>query len=114
LRSGGESQIFSFKIGTRTVIVLNDINATTDLLEKRGEIYSSRPRFVVAHEILSSGKRGVSSTYGDYWRRWRKLQHMTMNGKAVLYYREQQTLEAAILLREMLASAGESQQALER
>jgi hypothetical protein len=39
---------------------------------------------------------------------------MTMNGKAVLYYREQQTLEAAILLREMLASAGESQQALER
>jgi hypothetical protein len=29
--------------------VLNDINATTDLLDKRGEIYSSRPRFVVSY-----------------------------------------------------------------
>jgi hypothetical protein len=75
------------------VKVLNDINATTDLLEKRGEVYSSRPRFVVAsvawhvsffvdpltysrHEILSSAKRGVTSPYGDYWRRWRKVKFM--------------------------------------
>ena len=29
--------------------VLNDISATTDLLDKRGEIYSSRPRFVVSY-----------------------------------------------------------------
>jgi hypothetical protein len=28
---------------------------------------------------------------------------MAMNGKVALYYREQQTLESAILLREMLA-----------
>ena len=56
-------RIFSFKLGTKTVIgtvsrfyfvgevlrveVLNDINATTDLLDKRGENYSSRPRFIV-------------------------------------------------------------------
>jgi hypothetical protein len=25
------------------------------------------------HEILSSGKRGVTAPYGDYWRRWRKV-----------------------------------------
>jgi cytochrome P450 len=35
-----------------------------------------------------------------------------MNGKAVLYYRDQQTLETAILLREMLANAGGHEQAL--
>ena len=39
---------------------------------------------------------------------------MGMNGKAALYYREQQALEAAILLREMLASASEHGQALQR
>jgi hypothetical protein len=39
---------------------------------------------------------------------------MAMNGKAALYYREQQTLEAAVLLREMLASAAGDQEALER
>ncbi|KAF8495432.1 cytochrome P450 [Russula emetica] len=67
----------------------------------RGEIYSSRPR----HEILSDGKRGLSA---------RTLQHIGMNGKAALYYREQQTLEAAILLREILASANGLEQALQR
>jgi hypothetical protein len=37
-----------------------------------------------------------------------------MNGKAALYYREQQTLEAAILLREMLASTNGLEHALQR
>ena len=37
-----------------------------------------------------------------------------MNGKAALYYREQQTLEAATLLREMLADANRLEQALQR
>ena len=41
---------------------------------------------------------------------------MGMHGKAVLYYREQQTLEAAILLREMLQVSSDSGhgQALQR
>ena len=37
-----------------------------------------------------------------------------MNGKAALYHREQQTLEATILLREMLASTNGLEQALQR
>lgn len=37
-----------------------------------------------------------------------------MNGKAALYYREQQTLEAAVLSREMLASGIGHEQALQR
>lgn len=98
--------IFSFKIGTRLAIVLNDIKATSDLLDKRGDIYSSRPRLVVAHDILSGGKRGLSAPYGDHWRSWRKLQHIGMNERAALSYREQQTLEAAIVLRDLLADGG--------
>ncbi|KAH9077584.1 cytochrome P450 [Lactarius deliciosus] len=98
--------IFSFKIGTKLAIVLNDIKATSDLLDKKGDIYSSRPRLVVAHDILSGGKRGLSAPYGNHWRRWRKLQHMGMNERAAVYYREQQTLEAAIVLRDLLADGG--------
>ncbi|KAH8990855.1 cytochrome P450 [Lactarius akahatsu] len=100
--------IFSFKIGTKLAIVLNNIKATSDLLDKKGDIYSSRPRLVVAHDILSGGKRGLSAPYGDHWRRWRKLQHMGMNERAAVYYREQQTLEAAIVLRDLLADGGNS------
>ena len=39
---------------------------------------------------------------------------MGMNGKAALYYRDQQTLEATILLREMLANASEHESVLRR
>jgi hypothetical protein len=39
---------------------------------------------------------------------------MGMNGKAALYYREQQTLEAAILLREMLACTSGHDKVLQR
>jgi hypothetical protein len=43
-----------------------------------------------------------------------QFQHIGMNGKAALYYHEQQTLEAAILLREMLASPNGLEQVLQR
>jgi hypothetical protein len=39
---------------------------------------------------------------------------MGMNGKAALYYHEQQTLETAILLREMLANASGHESVLRR
>ena len=39
---------------------------------------------------------------------------MGMNGKAALYYREQQTLEAAVLLREILTNASGHDHALQR
>jgi hypothetical protein len=39
---------------------------------------------------------------------------MGMNGNAALYYHEQQTLESAILLREMLAGGIGHEQALQR
>ncbi|KAI9430397.1 hypothetical protein H4582DRAFT_2018344 [Lactarius indigo] len=41
------------------------------------------------HDILSEGKRGLSAPYGYRWKRWRKLQHIGMNGSAAIYYREQ-------------------------
>ncbi|KAH9053172.1 cytochrome P450 [Lactarius vividus] len=98
------------KCGTsQDATVLNGLKATSDLLDKKGDIDSSRPRLVVAygsHDILSGGKRGLSAPYGDHWRRWHKLQHIGTNERAAMYYREQQTLEAAIVLRDLLADGG--------
>lgn len=70
-------------------LVLGTAQAAWDLLEKRSEIYSSRPRFIVAYvslilllflclklnsgEILSGNRRGVMLPYGEGWRRWRKV-----------------------------------------
>ncbi|KAI0055362.1 cytochrome P450 [Artomyces pyxidatus] len=106
--------IFSFTMGTRKVVVLNDLKTTTDLLDKRGDIYSSRPRLIVAHEILSGGMRGLTMPYGEKWRKWRKIQHMGMNGRAALAYRDHQTLESTVVLRDLLADAGTHQTSLQR
>ncbi|KAI0055363.1 cytochrome P450 [Artomyces pyxidatus] len=106
--------LFSFTVGTRKTIVLNELDATTDLLDKRGDIYSSRPRLVVAHEILSGGMRGLSMQYGDKWRKWRKIQHMGLNGRAVLAYCDHQTLESTVVLRDLLQDTGKQETSLQR
>ncbi|KAI0055361.1 cytochrome P450 [Artomyces pyxidatus] len=106
--------IVSFTLGTKTVIVLNELKATTDLLDRRGDIYSSRPRLIVAHEILSGGMRGTTMPYGDKWRKWRKIQHAGMSGRAVLAYREQQTFESTVVLRDFLADTKKQQESLQR
>ena len=35
--------VLSFHVFGQVIIVLNSVNATKDLLDKRGEIYSDRP-----------------------------------------------------------------------
>ncbi|KAF9066358.1 cytochrome P450, partial [Rhodocollybia butyracea] len=94
--------ICSFHVGRQPVVVLSSSQLAGDLLEKRGDIYSSRPRLIMANDILGGGLRGVTSPYGDYWRRWRKLQHAGMSARATLAYREHQTLESTVLLRDLL------------
>lgn len=54
--------------------------AAWDLLEKRSHIYSSRPRFVMANELLTDGMSGLMAPYGEFWRRWRKALHALVCG----------------------------------
>jgi hypothetical protein len=43
--------IYKLKLLQQTVIIVNSLKATTDLLEKRSTIYSDRPRLVMAGEL---------------------------------------------------------------
>ncbi|RPD55083.1 cytochrome P450 [Lentinus tigrinus ALCF2SS1-7] len=94
--------IFSFYRGSTLVVVINKADIAWDLLQKRGDIYSSRPRLVLAHEIVSGGMRGLSMPYGKQWRTWRKIQNTGMSGRASLAYCEHQALESTLLLRGLL------------
>lgn len=49
--------IYSLMLGSDVMIVLNSDQAVKDLIDKRGVIYSSRPRFYVAQDIISGGLR---------------------------------------------------------
>ncbi|KAK7954217.1 cytochrome P450 [Apiospora saccharicola] len=83
-------------------IVLGSARAAWDLLERRGAIYSSRPRFVVGGELLSGGMRGLMAPYGDFWRRWRKLLHSGFMQRKSASYRPIQRLESAVLVGDLL------------
>jgi hypothetical protein len=47
------------------VIVLHSLRAAFELLDRRANIYSDRPRFIVAHDILSGGLFAAFMSYGD-------------------------------------------------
>ncbi|KAF8999598.1 cytochrome P450 [Cyathus striatus] len=91
-----------FYLGRTPSIVLNSVKTATDLLEKRGSIYSSRPRNIIGSEIYSGGMRGVGMQYGQRWRNWRSLMHAGMSIEASNTYKTLQDIESRILLREIL------------
>ena len=47
------------------MIVINSLNAASELLDRRTNIYSDRPRLIVAHEILCGGLVSAFMPYGD-------------------------------------------------
>ncbi|KAK7934811.1 cytochrome P450 [Apiospora marii] len=89
-------------LGAGPTIVLGSARAAWDLLERRGSIYSSRPRFVVGGELLSGGLRGLMAPYGGFWRRWRRLLHSGFMQRRSVSYRPLQALESAVLVGDLL------------
>ncbi|KAF9268871.1 cytochrome P450 [Marasmius fiardii PR-910] len=96
--------VVSFFLAGKPVIVLNTVEAVWDLLEKCGDIYSSRPRNITANQLLSGGMRGIGMPYGPSWRKWRTLQQSALNLHASLRHRPLQTLETSVLLKDLLDS----------
>ncbi|KAH9059152.1 cytochrome P450 [Lactarius vividus] len=52
------------------ILVLNSQRVAVDLLKKRSNIYSDRPRFISVNECLTENLSFVSTGYGDLWRRF--------------------------------------------
>ena len=47
------------------ILVLHSLKAAFDLLDRRANIYSDRPRMIVAHDILCGGLFVALMPYGD-------------------------------------------------
>ncbi|KAJ3576560.1 hypothetical protein NP233_g352 [Leucocoprinus birnbaumii] len=104
--------VISFWLGGTPIVVLGTLKAATDVLEKRGNIYSSRPRNIMGGELLSGGMRGVGMPYGPRWRNWRALMHAGLSIEASQDYKTLQSLEAKILLNDLLDAKNSEQYAL--
>ncbi|KAL0065291.1 hypothetical protein AAF712_007803 [Marasmius tenuissimus] len=96
--------VASFFLGSRPTIVLGTVEAATDLLEKRGDIYSSRPPNKLVNDVYTHGMRGIGMPYGQKWRRWRTLQQSALSIQGSANYRPLQTLESSIFLKDVLGA----------
>ncbi|OBT80705.1 hypothetical protein VF21_00338 [Pseudogymnoascus sp. 05NY08] len=94
--------IMEVKMGKEKLIVLSNSETVKELLERRGQIYSSRPQTYMASEVLSDHLRPLLMPYGARWRRVRKFIHqMTMPTKAT-EYQSRQSCESLKLINDLL------------
>ncbi|KAI0311890.1 cytochrome P450 [Amylostereum chailletii] len=87
----------------QSTIVINSQKIASDLLDKKSSIYSSRPRLVVARDILCGGMLFPFSPHTDQWRRMRRGAHEGFKKSVSDTFHEIQTKEAVILTLELMA-----------
>ncbi|KAF9266555.1 cytochrome P450 [Marasmius fiardii PR-910] len=84
------------------VLVLNSLSTINDLLHKRSGVYSQRPIFTVAGELMGLTKSLVFMPYGSEWREHRRMAHMALNQTAVKKYQGIQEDIASLMCRDIL------------
>ncbi|KAF5380073.1 hypothetical protein D9615_006264 [Tricholomella constricta] len=78
-----ESSIISFRVYNRQIIVLNDVTAVHDLLEKRANLYSDRPQSWMYHEVCDRKKSIFNiSSLDPRHKQYRRLLKTSLNVRA--------------------------------
>ncbi|KAG1775192.1 cytochrome P450 [Suillus placidus] len=99
--------IIHSRILNQDVIILNSEEVARALLEKRSSNYSDRPRFATmelqTYSYCRSSRFGITfrtvmRSYGDAWRRHRRIYHQAFRPEAAVIYRPMQLRKAHQLL----------------
>ncbi|KAJ6540375.1 cytochrome P450 [Mycena capillaripes] len=89
-------------VAGQSILIMNTHKVAADLLDRRGPIYSNRPRWIVASEILTGGLLVVFTQYNDVWRRMRRAGHEGLNQQAASEFHALQYKEGLLLIEGML------------
>ncbi|KAG0706675.1 cytochrome P450 [Suillus ampliporus] len=89
------------RILNQGVIILNSDKIARALLEQRSSNYSDRPRFATL-ELSGIAFRTTMRSYGDAWRRHRRIFHQAFRPEAAVIYRPMQLRKAHQLLVNLL------------
>lgn len=106
--------IFTLWIGRKPTLIISDPHIAVDLMEKRSNKYSSRPRMVVMGEIYNGNSSILTQPYGKAWSVRRKLLHQALNPKALRLYKPTQEAEATRLCYALLSDPVGWEKQLER
>ncbi|KAF5387458.1 hypothetical protein D9757_007765 [Collybiopsis confluens] len=93
--------VILFRLGSQRVVVIGTMKAARDLLEKRGHIYSGRPRAIIGHEIFSP-LRGIGMSEGPQFRKWKTFLQAGLAPSVIPNYQALQSIECFLLLNELL------------
>ncbi|EEB90484.1 hypothetical protein MPER_11305, partial [Moniliophthora perniciosa FA553] len=85
-------------VAGQDIVIMNSHKVAADLLDRRGPIYSNRPRWIVASEILTGGLLVVFTQYNDVWRRMRRAGHEGLNKTVAASFQAPQYREAISLV----------------
>ncbi|KAF9457685.1 cytochrome P450 [Collybia nuda] len=70
------TDIIHLSVAGMSIVVLDNIEAATELLEKRSHIYSGRPRLPMLSELMGYDFNVGFMQYGERWRKCRRLLHI--------------------------------------
>ncbi|KAH9009927.1 cytochrome P450 [Lactarius deliciosus] len=88
------------------ILVLNSLKAASELLDRRGTIYSARPRLIMAQQIISGGLLFAFCSVDDRWRHSRRAAHQSLTKAAVRNYHSILRKEGVLLTSALLADPG--------
>ncbi|PVH77057.1 cytochrome P450 [Cadophora sp. DSE1049] len=102
-------------IGRHPRIIVQDAWTASELMEKKSELLSSRPRLVVMGDLIGTTKTNQTTLeYGDRWRVHRKLMHTVVGTQAVRNYHTFQADESKLLTRDLLLEPSDYVMSIER
>ena len=105
--------IISAQFGGNTVILIADPTICRDLFEKRAQIYSDRPRMVMAGENLTKGMHLLLRPYNERYMLHQRANAPILNPRASRTYYPLQDLESKQVLYDLLFT-NDFQKVLER
>ncbi|KAF7790546.1 hypothetical protein EIP86_001502 [Pleurotus ostreatoroseus] len=94
--------IFSLNFAGQAVVVINDFKTAAEIFDKRAGVYSSRPRFIMANDIMCGGMAFPLMSNNDLWRRMRRAAHEGFGGHSLSTYQLMHERESALLALRML------------
>ena len=97
--------IFTLQYGRDTIIMLGSHNTARDLLDKRSNIYSSRPHLVMGQDCVSKGNRSLLMPYGPQYRLHQRIQGGLLHPRFAQQYVKLQDLESRQLMSELLTAS---------
>ncbi|KAK0232280.1 cytochrome P450 [Armillaria nabsnona] len=94
--------VIQLRVFGRSIVILSSDEAATDLLEKRGLNYSSRPNFIIM-DIMGWGQTLAFLPYGKRFLRHRKMVSQPLGREKLESYQPIQIQAVQVLLKALLA-----------